>query len=111
MTKVKTGIIGVGFIGEEHLKALRAHESVEVIGIADQSTDLAAARSRQYGIPFYTNPIALMEEARPDYVTICTPHFSHTSFAIEAMRRGIHALEKLTVPPPMNASGDGEMQA
>lgn len=92
MTKVKTGIIGVGFIGEEHLKALRAHESVEVIGIADQSTDLAAARSRQYGIPFYTNPIALMEEARPDYVTICTPHFSHTSFAIEAMRRGIHAL-------------------
>ena len=33
-----------------------------------------------------------MEEARPDYVTICTPHFSHTSFAIEAMRRGIHVL-------------------
>lgn len=92
MSKARTGIIGVGFIGEEHLKALQAHESVEVVGITDQSADLAAARSGQYGVPTFPTPIELMEKARPDYVTVCTPHFSHTGLAIDAMHRGIHAL-------------------
>lgn len=92
MARARVAVIGVGFIGEEHLKALHGHGQFEIVGICDQSPALAAARSQQFSVPVYDDHTALLEQARPDYVTICTPHYSHASIAIDAMSRGAHAL-------------------
>lgn len=92
MPRTKVGVIGVGFIGEEHLKALHDHGRFEVVGLTDQSADLAASRATQYGVTAYPTHQQLLSEARPDYVAICTPHFSHVSIAIDAMRQGVHVL-------------------
>ena len=92
MTRATVGIIGVGVIGEEHLKALQGHQAAEVVGITDFSPALAEARSRQFGVPCFESCEALIKAARPDYVTVCTPHYGHTEVAILAMRHGVHAL-------------------
>lgn len=92
MPRIKVGIIGVGFIGEEHLKALHDHERFDVVGLTDYSADLATTRAAQYGVPAYHDHKELLAQARPDYVTICTPHFSHIPIAIDALRQGAHVL-------------------
>ena len=92
MSKTTVGVIGLGFIGEKHLSALQGHERLQAVGITDQSADLLAARAKQFAVTPYANHIELLEQAKPDYIMICTPHFSHTDIAIDAMRRGASAL-------------------
>ncbi len=92
MAETRVGIIGVGVVGEQHLLALRDHAEIRVVGIADQSDELRSARAREFDMPAYASPTELLEMSRPDYVTVCTPHYSHTDIAVEAMRRGVHVL-------------------
>jgi len=91
MEKLKTGIIGAGVIGGCHLKALQGHDAVEPVGVTDVVADAARKRAAEFGIPCYRDAAELIEKARPDYVTVCTPHKSHAAIACEAMRRGVHA--------------------
>ena len=45
MTKIKTGIIGTGFIGPAHVEALRRLGFVEVVAVAERGDELAAAKA------------------------------------------------------------------
>jgi len=92
MAETKVGIIGVGVVGTEHLRALQGHESIRVVGIAEEMEELRTARAQEYEVPSFPDHIALLEQARPDYVVVCTPHFSHIDIACDAMRRGVHVL-------------------
>lgn len=92
MARARVAVIGAGFIGEEHLNALLGHEQFEIVGICDQSPAPVAARSQQSSVPVYDDHTALLEQAFADHITICTPHYSYSSIAIDAMSRGVHAL-------------------
>ena len=92
MARLRVGVVGAGFIGQEHLKAVGGHDGFELVGLSEQSPALAQARSEEFGVPAYEGHLALIKEARPDYIAICTPHYSHTQIAIDAMQRGVHAL-------------------
>jgi len=105
MAETTAGVIGVGVVGGEHLRALKGHASLRVVGIADQSAELCAARAGEYGLPSFSSHIELLEQARPDYVIVCTPHYNHVDIAIDAMRRGVHVL--VEKPLTVRAS-DGE---
>jgi predicted dehydrogenase len=55
--------------------------------------DVDPARLEPFGeVAAYTDPEALLASGKIDAVLIATPHYSHTSLGIAALRRGLHVL-------------------
>jgi myo-inositol 2-dehydrogenase / D-chiro-inositol 1-dehydrogenase len=90
---VRIGLIGVGWIAEQHLATLRGLDDVELAAVCD--VDEARARELAAGVPVYNDWRELIEREKPDAVFICTPPLLHREMAVEALERGIHVyLEK-----------------
>lgn len=92
MLTTKAGIIGLGGIGETHLKAILQDPSIQVVGVTDVNQEGCRSKAEKYKVPFYATHIELLEKAKPDYVVICTPHYQHAQLSIDAMKRGVHVL-------------------
>lgn len=93
MSKSRVGIIGLGVIGQIHLKALLGlKEEFEIVGVTDAFEPARTACAAQHQLQAFAGPAELIQRGRPDYVVICTPHYSHTEIAAEAMRLGAHVL-------------------
>jgi predicted dehydrogenase len=81
MMKIKTGIIGTGFIGPAHVEALRRLGFVEVAAVAERGDDLAQAKAKQLSIPkAYGDYKKLLADPEIQVVHNCTPN--HLHFAI-----------------------------
>ena len=84
---VRVALIGLGSIAEIHLPILINTENVELCAVCDinpQRKDLAP------DVPFYTDYLQMMDQAKPDCVHLCLPHWLHYPVAKAAIERGIH---------------------
>jgi predicted dehydrogenase len=91
MPPLKVGVVGLGGIGQAHLKAISKLSDLQAVGFADTSGAVRETQSREHNLPAFASHLELIEKAHPDYVVIGTPHYSHTEIAMDAMRRGVHA--------------------
>jgi predicted dehydrogenase len=92
MEKIKTGVIGIGFIGIAHIEALRRLNNVEVVAIAEDS-DGAEEKAAKLGVPkLYTNYKDLLNDSGIDSVHICTPNYLHYEMSKEALLAGKHVI-------------------
>lgn len=85
---IKIGIIGVGFMGELHIKAYSKIDSVEIIGIYDADLKRLQEISNKYGVRIHKNYSDLIEEA--DAVSICAPTVLHYNYAKECINENKH---------------------
>lgn len=86
--RVRSGIIGAGFIGGVHATAVRAAGGV-VTEIADQSHAMAAEAAKRIGaVRGAASAQALIESDDVDLVHICTPNDTHAELARRAMEAG-----------------------
>ncbi len=102
MEKIKTGIIGTGFIGPAHIEALRRLGNVEIAALADVDQRTAESKAAALGVPSaFGNWRDLLNE-NLDVVHICSPNFLHYEMAKAALLAGKHVVcEKpltLTIP-------------
>jgi UDP-N-acetyl-2-amino-2-deoxyglucuronate dehydrogenase len=88
MTRVRTGLVGCGKVGQLHADALRALPQSEFVA----ACDVSAERARAFGVAAYTDVAAMVREARVEAVCLCTPHPLHRAAAVEAMDGGAHVL-------------------
>jgi predicted dehydrogenase len=72
---VRAAIVGGGFVGRVHARAL-AQLGVELVGIWGRNDDLGA----------------LLKSERPDALHVCTPNALHAEQALAALARGIHVV-------------------
>ena len=64
MYKVKIGIIGAGYIAEEHLKVIKEINNISVIGITSRTISKAKTLASKYGINnIYENYQSMIEES------------------------------------------------
>ena len=78
MKKIKVGIIGMGYIGESHIEAVRRIGVCELYAIADTNAELAKAKADYYGIEkCYSSVEELLADPEIDAVHNCTPNFLH----------------------------------
>jgi UDP-N-acetylglucosamine 3-dehydrogenase len=89
---LKVAVIGVGAMGRNHARAYTEMPNVELVGVVDADAATAAAVARRYATRAYTDPAALLTEARPDAVTVAVPTSDHLPVALEVIRRGVHLL-------------------
>ncbi len=104
--KLKWGMVGGGpgaFIGEVHRKAARLDGEIELVAGA---FDINPRKSRQMGRELYLDSkrvygtytemvekeAGLPEGERIDFVSICTPNFTHFPIAKAFLEAGIHVV-------------------
>ena len=106
MKKIKTGIIGSGFIGPAHIEALRRLGFVEVIALADVDEKTARAKAGRLNIPSaYGNYRELLKNKDIDAIHNCTPNYLHFRVTKDALLAEKHVVSEK--PLAMN-SGESE---
>ena len=93
MSRIRTAVIGTGFMGRVHLEALRRVENVDVVEIAASSPDKAKAGAAGYGVLNATGDYRdILADPSIDAVHITTPNVSHFPIAKAAFEAGKHVL-------------------
>ena len=100
MKPVRTALIGCGKVGQIHAAALSSLPESAFVGVCDSSPERATAFAGRYGSRAFSDLGAMLREAAPEVVVICTPHPLHAEAAIEAAGAGAHVL----VEKPLAAS-------
>jgi predicted dehydrogenase len=93
MDRVRTAVIGTGFMGRVHLEALRRVEHVDVVEVAGTSLDKARAAGAGYNVLNVTGDWQdVIRDPSIDAVHVCTPNDSHFPIAKAALAAGKHVL-------------------
>lgn len=90
--KLKVGIIGTGWIAEEHIKEYKKMSDVEVVAGADLVPGKAEAFFERFGLPgvrCYESGHAMLEAEQLDAVSICTYNCQHAACTIDALEHGV----------------------
>ena len=87
--KVKTAVIGVGYLGKEHARIYRELETCELVGVSDAEASRKEIADAN-GVPFYSDYRDLI--GKVEAVSIATPTFTHCEIARQFLDAGIHTL-------------------
>jgi predicted dehydrogenase len=110
VNRIRTAVIGTGFMGRVHLEALRRVEHVDVVEVAGTSREKAQTAGAGYNILNVTGDWRdVIADPSIDAVHITTPNHSHFPIARAAFEAGKHVLcEK---PLAMNVAEAQELTA
>ena len=90
---MRVGIVGAGWIAEQHVANLRKLDGVEIVGVCD--LDQARAQALAGKGQTYKTWTDLIAGAKPEALLVCTPPLTHREVAVPALEQGIHLyLEK-----------------
>lgn len=95
--KYRIAIIGCGMIcNAAHMPSiteLMKKGFAEVVAVADIRECAARETAKRWGIPaWYTDPQQMLDEVKPDWVSVCTPNVYHKKWSIAALRAGAHVM-------------------
>jgi len=93
--KLRIGIVGMGGIGETHIKAYRQLSDVEVVAIADPAEVRLNQMATTYNVANkYTDFHDLIARDDIDAISVGTPNHLHAPVAIAALESGKHVLSE-----------------
>ena len=93
MKRLKTAVIGTGFMGKVHLEALRRVENVDVIAVAGRQLEPAKKMAEAFNVPAALDDYhELLKDPELDAVHICTPNASHFPIAKASLEAGKNIL-------------------
>lgn len=95
-------VVGVGSIGERHLRCFAATGRAE-LAICETNPDLRDEIAKRYDVVSVSSDYLLSLDTPPDVVVICTPAHLHIPLAILAVRAGAHVL----IEKPLSTNFDG----
>lgn len=93
--KLGIGVIGIGWVAHEHIKAWKQNEHCEVVALASHSQENVARAQRDHGLEqarVYTNWEALIRDDRVDVVDVCSMNHLHVPQGVAAAQAGKHVL-------------------
>jgi predicted dehydrogenase len=89
---LKAAVIGVGMMGQHHARIYSQIPETQLIGVADVQESSVNQTARLYHTAAYTDYQKLLDEARPEIVTIAVPTEFHHDVALTALEAGCHLL-------------------
>jgi myo-inositol 2-dehydrogenase / D-chiro-inositol 1-dehydrogenase len=92
MERIRVAIIGAGNWGLQHARVFTARPDVELCAIVGRTLARTQVRARQYGVRAYTDIARMLEEQRPDLVSICLPNEGHFEPTMRVIRAGFPLL-------------------
>lgn len=95
--KIKLGIIGIGNMGSGHANNIKNGRcpEIELAAIADinpERLDWAKQQGYAENITYFNTAEEMLDSGIINSCLIAVPHYDHTKYAIECMKRGIHVM-------------------
>jgi predicted dehydrogenase len=90
MSRLRAGVIGVGYLGRFHAQKYAALENVDLVGVADVSRERAEEVATEVGTTAFTDYRELL--AHVELVSIVVPTQYHFPVAKECLKAGCHIL-------------------
>jgi predicted dehydrogenase len=112
--KVRMAILGCGGMAGAHAHRFKNNPDVEIVALCDVKEEIVNAyierNLKDYPSrpAIFTDPAKMYATARPDAVTIVTPHTQHYAQAVQALDAGCHVLME---KPMVTDSGDAHKLA
>ena len=95
MKKIKTGIIGTGYIGPAHAEALRRLGDVEVVALAEANQSLAKTKAEKLSIErAYGDYRKLIADEDIEVIHNCAPTHLHYQINCEIIKAGKHVISE-----------------
>src|SRR5262245_23248275 len=89
MRKLKTAIIGTGFMGKVHSENVRRLGNVEIAAVASINDEFAKQFADSIGVSFSTGDYRrVLDDKSIDAVHVLTPNALHAPIAIAALESG-----------------------
>ena len=92
MRTVNVGVIGVGAMGENHVRVYHKMEEANLIAVSDVSERKKKKIEKKYGAKGYTDYCELLENPDIEVVSVCVPTTFHHAVVMEAIRHKKHIL-------------------
>ncbi len=90
---LKAGVIGVGWAGQQHIRAYQSLPDTSMVAIAEPNASLRDKIATEFGIEHtFSDYSEMLASGLIDVVSIGTPNFAHADPAIAALDAGIHVL-------------------
>ncbi|NDJ85673.1 MAG: Gfo/Idh/MocA family oxidoreductase [Chloroflexi bacterium] len=90
---LKAAVIGVGSMGRNHARVYREMENgVKLVAVADSDEAATARVGITYNVAHYTDYVKMLDEQKPDLVSLAAPTGLHKVIGTELIERGIHLL-------------------
>jgi predicted dehydrogenase len=88
---VRLGVVGLGNMGTTHCSTVLEGQvpNLELTAVCDLSPDKLKRYTNQIQ---FTDSTRLIKSGAIDALLIATPHYSHTTIGIEALKAGLHVL-------------------
>ncbi|HLS32418.1 MAG TPA: Gfo/Idh/MocA family oxidoreductase [Brevibacterium sp.] len=93
LRRLRAGVIGLGWAGQQHVAAYAADPTVDLVALAAMEEHLLARFGDEHDVPGrYRDWRQMLSEAELDVVSIATPTFLHASMAAAALEAGLHVI-------------------
>lgn len=89
-SRVKVGVVGVGYLGRLHARIYAAMPEVVLVGVVDADAATARAIAAEHGCKAWTDASQLM--GRVHAVSIVVPTLYHAQVAYPFLQAGVHVL-------------------
>jgi UDP-N-acetylglucosamine 3-dehydrogenase len=102
---IKAAVIGVGSMGSNHARIYDSLDGVTLVGVCDADAEQAARVASRHRTKAYADHAALLDQERPDLVSLVVPTQLHLPVALDVIERGLPLLvEKPIADTVANAS-------
>ncbi|WP_078055126.1 Gfo/Idh/MocA family protein [Erysipelothrix larvae] len=89
--KIQAAVVGVGFIGKQHIEAIHRIPNTQVVALVEPNGESAKRAAESYGIDHYFTSIDdMLNMDGIDVVHICTPNFLHYPMAKQCVEAGLN---------------------
>jgi len=93
--ELRVGVVGIGWAGQQHLKAYSELDGVRIVSLAGMEQELRDSLQAEYAIPnAFADWQDMLDHGGLDAISVAVPTFLHAPIAIAALERGIHVLSE-----------------
>ena len=93
MEQLRVGVIGVGWFGTVHCRAIADHPQLELAALCDKADERLAEMAREHGVArTSTDYRALVDDPEIDVLAVVTPWDHHAEPALAGLAAGKHVL-------------------
>ncbi len=106
--KIRAAVIGAGGISDQHIRGYLDTRRYEIVALADLHPAAMEEKNERFGIQpaHFTDARQMLDEVRPDVVSVCTWHAGHAEWTIAAAARRPKAI--LCEKPMADSVGHAE---
>jgi predicted dehydrogenase len=91
--ELRVAVVGAGWMGQAHLRAYAAQPGVRIVALVTRSPARGAELSARFPIErTYASVDEMLDEARPDGISVTTAEHDHVAPACAALERGAGVL-------------------